>query len=748
MAPAVLIDDTSAISQQSTMPSRFLSDDHFPPTPASVPDSPRQKAANGRTASKTFGEHLAWVIEHDHVLQRCIDAKAETAMTEDVIVLSGEHLTLAELVAVAWYNVPVTVSSDSKVRNRVNTGIEFLQQHLETGNVVYGINTGYGGSADTRSNDFANMQRALIQHQESGVLLPSDLGRFDNVSSANLQSLKPHNLPRYVVRGSMVARVNSLLRGHSAVRLEIVEAITTLLNHDFIPVIPLRGSISASGDLSPLSYIAGALEGNSDIHLDCAIDGGRRQIMSADNALRMAGLQPTTMRPKEGLGLMNGTGVSCAAGTMALHETQYLALASQVLTAMSTEAMRGSADNYHPFISDVRPHPGQREVAENIFRQLRKSRLVVGKDAHTAGLYQDRYALRTAPQWLGPQLEDLSLAASQVAIELNSTTDNPLVDAENGYVHHGGNFQAASITSAMEKARLSLQMMGKLMFAQNTELINTTLNGILTPNLAFDDPGLSYTFKGIDINMAAYQSELAYLANPVSSHVQSAEMHNQAVNSLALISSRYTMDTVELVSLMTATHLYTVCQALDLHVLNLEYMELIEQEAEALFLEKFPDLASTWPEVLVAIKAGLLSAKSKDTASRAAAAAEASLIPITLALPRNGSMPLSTLDSWTSDLTAVITSAIRQTRIRFASPEGPPTLQYLGYGSAIMYSYIRHDLGVPLHKGLVEHPTYPSSEREGVQVQGEKVTIGTRIGRIYEALRSGGMRGVLIKSLS
>lgn len=557
----------------------------------------------------------------------------------------------------------------------------------------------------------------------------------------------------------MLARINSLLRGHSAVRLVVVENIATLLNHDFIPVIPLRGSISASGDLSPLSYIAGALEGNHDIFLDCRMPNGKRQIMSADRAIQLAGLTPTTMMPKEGLGLMNGTAVSVAGATMALHETQYLALSTQVLTAMCTEAMRGSADNYHPFIADIRPHEGQMEAGINIFKMLETSKLVVGKDSHTAGLYQDRYALRTSSQWIGPQLEDLMLSAKQLEVELNSTTDNPLVDPAAGMVHHGGNFQAASVTSAMEKTRLSLQMLGKLMFAQCTELINPQLNHILSPNLCFDDPDLSYTFKGIDINMASYQSELAFLANPVSTHVQSAEMHNQAVNSLALISARYTLDAVELVSLMTSAFLYALCQALDLHVLYIEYMTLAEKKARPAFEEKFSgvlspnDLNELWPELFTAVKAGLTSAKSKALDERSRLAAEATMVPLTKALAKSPKAAetnvFASLTSWSEELTTIIASSVRETRVRFSSGEGPTTLSYLGHGSATMYRFVRHELNVPLHKGLVEHPTYPNAERDGVRASaGEKVTLGKRISTIYGALRSGRMRKVFLDCLA
>ena len=603
------------------------------------------------------------------------------------------------------------------------------------------------------------MQRALIQHQNSGVLLPSDIGQTSDDFDESSLDLKSHNLPRPIVRGTMLARINSLLRGHSAVRLVVVENIATLLNHDFIPVIPLRGSISASGDLSPLSYIAGALEGNHDIFLDCRMPNGKREIMSADRAIQLAGLTPTTMMPKEGLGLMNGTAVSVAGATMALHETQYLALSTQVLTAMCTEAMRGSADNYHPFIADIRPHAGQMEAGINIFKMLETSKLVVGKDSHTAGLYQDRYALRTSSQWIGPQLEDLMLSAKQLEVELNSTTDNPLVDPEAGMVHHGGNFQAASVTSAMEKTRLSLQMLGKLMFAQCTELINPQLNHILSPNLCFDDPDLSYTFKGIDINMASYQSELAFLANPVSTHVQSAEMHNQAVNSLALISARYTLDAVELVSLMTSAFLYALCQALDLHVLYIEYMTLVEKRARPAFEAKFSavlspnDLAELWPQLFTAVKAGLTSAKSKALDERAGVAVEATLVPLTKVLAKSPKAAetnvFASLIPWSEELTAIIAYSVRETRVRFSSGEGPTTLEYLGHGSATMYRFVRYELNVPLHKGLVEHPTYPNAERDGVRASaGEKVTLGKRISTIYCALRSGRMRKVLLECLA
>jgi phenylalanine ammonia-lyase len=382
-------------------------------------------------------------------------------------------------------------------------------------------------------------------------------------------------MPTSWVRASMLIRCNSLIRGHSGVRMSVVQAILDLLNKNIIPVVPLRGSISASGDLSPLSYIAGAIEGSPDVYVRVA-DG---RILSAVEALEAAGIERVIFQPKEGLGLLNGTAFSAATASLTLHQCQEVALLSQVLTAMSVEAMQGSAKSFWPQIANMRPHPGQIESAANILSFLHESKLAKciesPKDANMTGLCQDRYPLRTSSQWIGPQLEDISHATSQIHTEINSTTDNPLIDAESGHILHGGNFQAAVVTSTMDRARLCLERLGKMLFSQATEIINPMLNGGLPANLCADDPSTSFTCKGIDINMAAYQSELGFLANPVGNHVQSAEMHNQAINSLALISSRYTFQALDTIYLMAAAHLFVLCQALDLRVLQVEFLSII-----------------------------------------------------------------------------------------------------------------------------------------------------------------------------
>lgn len=622
--------------------------------------------------------------------------------------------------------------------------LEVLRRHLDEGRPVYGVNTGYGGSADTRTDNITDLQKALIQHHNAGVLLPPDRGLDSN---SIIEDLKKHALPNQVVRASMLTRCNSLLRGHSAVRLEVVEAMITLLTKDLTPVIPLRGSVSASGDLTPLAYIAGMLEGNPDIY----VNGGKQRqyrIMTAQEALGLAGLTPLAFGPKEGLGLMNGTSVSSAAAGIVIFQAQQLALLSQILTTMGTEALLGTSHNYHPFIASVRPHHGQREAAWNIFCWLSDSKLTFDSDAKRIGLVQDRYALRTASQWIGPQLEDLLLAQQQVEIELNSTTDNPIIDVRGDIIHHGGNFQAAVVTSAMEKTLLTLQMLGKVLFAQCSEIINPMLNKGLPPNLSADDPSLSFTFKGVDINMAAYMSELGYLAHPVSTHIQSAEMHNQAINSLALIACRYASDAVEVLSLMTATYLYVLCQALDLRVLHVEFVKATKPEVTQITRQMFAcTLPSNkhdalcediWNRLMQQWEEGSrLDLRDRATVATANTAETAldfvtSHGPFQLMMEAQSFLLLR--QQWKDQVVATLCASY--TTIRDCFFDNPPTAAHLCSKSQRMYCYVRQTLNVPMHRGLEDHPTYVSRQEKGRAI---KKTIGSNISVVYEALRSGGL---------
>jgi phenylalanine ammonia-lyase len=534
--------------------------------------------------------------------------------------------------------------------------------------------------------------------------------------------------------------------------MSVVQAILDLLNKNIIPVVPLRGSISASGDLSPLSYIAGALEGSPDIYV--RIPDGR--ILSAAEALKGAGIERVIFQPKEGLGLLNGTAFSAGTASLALHQCQEVALLSQILTAMSVEAMQGSAESFWPQIANMRPHPGQIESATNILSFLHESRLAKctgsSKDTRMTGLCQDRYPLRTSSQWIGPQLEDILHATSQIHIEINSTTDNPLIDVESGHILHGGNFQAAVVTSTMDRAHLCLERLGKMLFSQATEIINPMLNSGLPANLCVDDPSTSFTCKGIDINMAAYQSELGFLANPVGNHVQSAEMHNQAINSLALISSRYTFQALDAIYLMVAAHLFVLCQALDLRVLQVEFLSSMNKEVaicvqslvfgiqvpielcELLESAIHTRIENMWPTTNTAD----LDQRCKITAD----AVMPDIISVLAKASPNVTLDLIKLVNFTTELQNQMQVQYESKRQNLIDHHQETTLKYLGSAAKRMYNFVRNDLGVKLHRGLVEHPTQPLPL--GVDVEVPRKTIGSGISVIYEALRDGRGSAILM----
>lgn len=434
----------------------------------------------------------------------------------------------------------------------------------------------------------------------------------------------------------------------------------------------------------------------------------------------------------------------------AKQESHHLAIFSQVLTAMGVESMCGSVGSFNAFFDRVRPHRGQREAATNIRLFLAGSQLAQAEhedEENRGGLKQDRYALRTSPQWIGPQLEDLALAHEQITIECNSTTDNPLIDTEGEAIHHGGNFQAASITSAMEKTRCCLQMFGRMLFSQCTELLNPAMNNGLPPNLAADDPSTSYTMKGADISVAAYMSELAYLANPVSSHVQTAENGNQAINSLALITARYTHMAIDCFSKICATYCYVLCQALDIRAMNHSYLRAVGPAVKKItaniFDPAFKD-ASAVGKLQSTLLAQVLKqfdlTTSVDTSNRFNKIAEAVQPTLTTHLYTLQGLPahfdaLSSIKRWTDETSSALHALFLQHRqAYFTAPDATP---YLGSASSRMYKYVRKDLQVPFHKGLADLPTRDNGLK----------TIGSNISVIHHDMRSGNLYDIVIMCL-
>ncbi|KAH9856013.1 phenylalanine ammonia-lyase [Lenzites betulinus] len=688
-----------------------------------------------------------------HLLSKFLESHRalEEYKNGELVVVDGETLSIPAVAAVARHSAGVILDDSPHIQDRVLKSRQVIADKVKSEKSVYGVSTGFGGSADTRTNDPLTLGHALLQHQQVGVL-PSDTDKAPTVLPL-LDPLASTSMPESWVRGAILIRMNSLIRGHSGVRWELIEKMNSLLHENIVPLVPLRGSISASGDLSPLSYIAGVLIGNPSIRV---FEGPNtfkgRRIVSSREALDAHNIEPISLASKEHLGILNGTAFSASVGALAINEAVHLSLLAQVCTAMCTEAMLGARGSFAPFIHAVaRPHPGQVEVAATIDNLLEGSQLAVTSEeekhisADIGELRQDRYPLRTAAQFLGPQVEDILSALATVTLECNSTTDNPLIEAETGEVHHGGNFQAMAVTNAMEKTRLALHHIGKLLFAQCTELINPAMNRGLPPNLSATDPSLNYHAKGIDIHAAAYVGELGYLANPVSTHIQSAEMHNQAVNSLALISARATINSLEVLSLLTASYLYTLCQALDLRAMQYDF----QLEADTILREELTrffgphlsntDLTTLLPLVSRQVRRSLEATSTMDAALRMRTVAAATTTPLVdFCAQHAGLTALDQIVAFREALATRLLDAATRLREEYlgGAKGATPASQYLGRSRPV-YEFVRVTLGVRMHGAENLHKF---QHGPGVEEQ----TIGQNISIIHESIRDGKMQDIVV----
>ena len=397
-----------------------------------------------------------------------------------MIVIDGENLRIEDVVKVARFGEEVKIA-DSSIP-KVLKSREVIEKILKEDRVVYGINTGLGELVKVRipRNEARELQLNLVKSHSSGV------GRY---------------MDDEIVRAAMLIRANSLLKGFSGVRLEVIKMLVDMLNSNIIPLVPKFGSVGASGDLAPLAHIALVMLGEGYAKYE-------GKVMKGGEALKLAGLEPLKLEEREGLALLNGTAVMAAYGSIAVYDSYEIMKNAILSAAMSFEALKGTDKALDDRIMRARAHPGQIKIAE-IMRGLLKDSDIIERAREEK--VQDAYTLRCFPQVYGAMLDTLNYVRTVMEREINSATDNPLVFDE---PISGGNFHGEPIALAMDFLAIALTDLGNMVERRIARLVDSKLSEL--PSFLIENSGTNSGLMIPQYTAAALCNRNKILAHPAS----------------------------------------------------------------------------------------------------------------------------------------------------------------------------------------------------------------------------------------
>ncbi len=403
------------------------------------------------------------------------------------LLLDGSSLTIDSVVRAAR-ETGVRVGVDPAARAALDGSRALVERAIAGGQTIYGINTGFGKLANVRiaADQLDRLQVNLIRSHAAGVGVP---------------------MPPDVVRALMILRANVLLRPTSGVRPALVDAVVALINSGLVPRVPEQGSVGASGDLAPLSHVAMVLMGEGELL------GPGGESVPAGPALAAAGLAPCRFGPKEGISFINGTQAQTAILALLVHDARVLWRTALGAAAMSLEALRGTPVPLDPRIHEARPHAGQRAAAA-LMRTLLAGSAIRESHRENDERVQDAYSLRCTPQVMGAVADAIAFAAETALVELNASTDNPLVFPD-GDVVSGGNFHGQPVAQALDVLALTLTTLQALSERRVERLVNPDLSQGL-PAFLTREPGLSSGYMMVQITAAALVAESRAIAMPAS----------------------------------------------------------------------------------------------------------------------------------------------------------------------------------------------------------------------------------------
>ena len=452
------------------------------------------------------------------------------------IIFGQGRLAIEDILAVAQAGTKVRLDRNPDYIAHIEKGTAFLDRVMREDGVIYGVTTGYGDSCTV------DIPHALVEE------LPLHLLRFHGCGLGVHLSIE-------AARAVMAVRLASLARGYSGVSWDLLERFETLLNFGVTPLIPEEGSVGASGDLTPLSYVAALLVGEREAVF-------KDKIGSAQKILDELGLPPLRLRPKEGLAVMNGTAVMTALACDAFARAEYLTRICARLTAMASTALQGNHYHFDQKLFEYKPHPGQGVIADWI-----RGDVDIGDVPRNSDRLQDRYSIRCAPHVIGVLRDSLPWMRNFIETELNSTNDNPIVDGENEQILHGGHFYGGHIAFVMDGLKNCVANLADLMDRQLALLVDSKFSNGLPSNLSgasSDRTEINHGFKAVQIGVSSWTAEALKQTMPASVFSRSTESHNQDKVSMGTIAARDCIRVLELTEQVAAAHVIATAQAVEL----------------------------------------------------------------------------------------------------------------------------------------------------------------------------------------
>jgi phenylalanine aminomutase (D-beta-phenylalanine forming) len=466
-------------------------------------------------------------------------------------ILDGGNLN-AEIVSHLARTKGSSIAVGDHCRSAIQASRRHLEERVRKGEAVYGATTGVGGFAGW----LLSLQQAKDLQNNLIAAVASNVGSF---------------LSEEVVRAAMLARVNSLSRGHSAIRLIVVEHLVNMFNRGVTPCVPSLGSLGASGDLGPLGYIALVATGR----WRASVKG---QEMDGSSALACAGLYPLELSYKEGLSLINGTSMMTGLGALNVADARKLLTIYLRVSALCLEVLCAKTKPFAPALHEMKNHPGQSHVALRLHEFLRGSRLA-GHDDELSQLLnteraaepscgsdaiEDCYSLRCTPQVVGPIFDTLEFVSDIVNRELNATSDNPVVLPDTGEVFHGGHFHGQYVSMAMDYLATALTTLSNLSDRRIDRLLTPHYNMGLPPFLCRENPGIRLGLMGAQFMATSVTAENRALCHPVSIQTLPSTGGFQDHVSMGLVAARKCLQIFENTAYVVACELLCACQAADL----------------------------------------------------------------------------------------------------------------------------------------------------------------------------------------